>query len=259
MPQLKLKHAEIHCELSGSESAPVLVFSNSLGTNLWMWNPQAVEFGKTFRLLRYDTRGHGESSVPTGPYSIEQLANDVVAMLDELKIARASFCGLSVGGMTGMFLASRMGHRLEKLVLCNTAPKIGTTETWNARIETVRREGMKAVTESVLERWYTPQFRTHSREIVDCTRQMLLRTSPEGYCACCAAIRDMDFRHQIAAIRVPTMIVSGTHDPVTTVADADWMAERISQAQQLKLEAAHLSNIEAADAFTLGVSRFLMD
>jgi 3-oxoadipate enol-lactonase len=259
VPQLKIKDAEIHYEMTGSKSAPVLVFSNSLGTNLAMWDPQADALAKTFRVLRYDARGHGASSTTTGPYSIEQLANDVVALLDELEITRTSFCGLSMGGMIGMFLASRLGNRLDKLVLCNTAPKIGSTESWNARIETVCRGGMKGVVESVLERWYTPHFRSDSPTIVEWTRQMFLRTSPEGYCACCAAIRDMDLRPQIAAIRIPTLIVSGTHDPVTTVADAHLMAEQIQQAQQLELPSAHLSNIEAADAFTLGVSRFLMD
>jgi 3-oxoadipate enol-lactonase len=259
VPQLKLKDAEIHYELTGPDRAAVLVFSNSLGTNFSMWDPQIDAFAKTFRVLRYDTRGHGESSAPSGPYSIELLADDVVTMLDRLEIAQASFCGLSVGGMIGMSLATRVSRRLHKLVLCNTAPKIGSTEAWNTRIDTVRREGMKGVVEAILERWYTPRFRSHSPALMEWMRQMLLRTSPEGYCACCAAIRDADLRPHITGIRVPTLIVSGTHDPVTTVADARSMAEQIPQAQQLELAAAHLSNVEAADAFTMRVAHFLAD
>ena len=259
MPLLKLKDLEINYELTGPVSAPVLVLSNSLGTNLSMWDPQIEAFTKTFRVLRYDTRGHGGSSITAAPYSIEELANDVVGLLDQLHIAQASFCGLSVGGMVGISLATRVRDRLNKLVLCNTAPKIGSTESWNARIETVCREGMKGVVEAVLERWYTPRFRSNSPAVVEWTRQTLLRTSPDGYCACCAAIRDMDLRHQIPSIRVKTLIVSGTHDPVTTVTDTRSMAEQIPQAQQLELAAAHLSNIEAADPFTMGVRRFLVD
>ena len=233
MPLLDLKDAQIHYELVGENSAPALVFSNSLGTNLRMWEPQVSTFQANFRVLRYDTRGHGQSSVTPGPYSIEQLADDVVAMLDQLGVDRASFCGLSLGGMIGMLLAARVPHRLHKLVLSNTAPKIGTAESWNTRIATVRQKGMRGVVDAVLERWYTPQFRTSSPAEVEWTGQMLLHTPPDGYCACCAAIRDADLWHTIAALPVPTLIIAGAKDPATTAWEGRRMAEHIPGAQYL--------------------------
>ena len=257
MAWLDLEDAQIRYELVGPDSAPALVFSNSLGTNLQMWQPQVSTLQENFRVLRYDTRGHGQSSVTPGPYSIGQLAGDVVAMLDRLGVHRASFCGLSLGGMIGMFLAARVPHRLHKLVLSNTAPQIGTAESWNQRIESVRQQGMGGVAEAILERWYTPRFRTSSPAAVEWTRQMLLATPPDGYCACCAAVRDADLWPTMAALPVPTLVIAGAQDPATTAAQGRRMAEHIPGAQYLELAAAHLSNIEAEEAFTIGVSRFL--
>jgi 3-oxoadipate enol-lactonase len=257
VPVLDLKDTQIYYELVGPNSAPVLVFSNSLGTNLEMWQPQISTLQRNFRVLRYDTRGHGQSAVTPGPYSIEQLADDVVAMLDQRGVDRASFCGLSMGGMIGMFLAARVPHRLHKLVLSNTTPKIGTAESWNDRIETVRQKGMGGVVDGILERWYTPPFRTRSPATVEWTRQMLLHTPPDGYCACCAAIRDADLWHTMATLPVPTLIIAGAKDPATSASEGRRMAEHIPGSQYLELAAAHLSNIEAKEAFTMAVARFL--
>ncbi|MGC2193762.1 MAG: 3-oxoadipate enol-lactonase [Terriglobales bacterium] len=257
MPVLELKDAEIYYELSGLEQETVLVLSNSLGTNLAMWEPQMPALSQAFRILRYDTRGHGRSSVSPGPYTIEQLANEVLALLDKLRIERVHFCGLSMGGMIGMSLAVRVSHRLRKLILCNTAPKIGSPEVWNTRIDTVRKNGMKAVADGVLERWFTPAFRAASPSAIESTKQMLLTTPVEGYAASCAAVRDMDARDSISSIRVPTLIIGGTHDPVTPPHDGHFMAERIAGAGYQELPAAHLSNIEASAAFTMAVSSFL--
>jgi 3-oxoadipate enol-lactonase len=162
-----------------------------------------------------------------------------------------------MGGMVGMALAMRAPDRLGKLVLCNTAPKIGTPETWNTRIRAVQSGGMAAVVESILERWFTPGFRAASPAEVECTRQMLLQSPVEGYVACCAAVRDMDARESIANIHVPTLIISGAHDPVTPPQDGRYMHKKIPGSFFKELPAAHLSNIEAADAFTMEVSRFL--
>lgn len=259
MPFLELKNFRVHYELTGPSSAPVLVLSNSLGTNVGMWCPQMDEFAREFRVLTYDTRGHGRSAVTPGPYTVKQLAGDIVALLDALKIPNFSFCGLSLGGMIGMHLGVHVPERLKKLVLCNTAPKIGVEATWNSRISAVEKGGMAAVTDAVLERWFTPQFRQASPAAVTSTKEMLLATPTEGYVACCAAVRDMDQREEIRQIQTPTLIVAGTEDPVTTTTDAKFMAESIPGAEILALKAAHLSNIEAAQQFTAGVMDFLRE
>jgi 3-oxoadipate enol-lactonase len=257
MAFLELNGGRTHYELSGASAGRVLMFSNSLGTNLGMWDLQAAELAASFRILRYDTRGHGQSEATPGPYTIERLADDVLALLDQLGIRRVNFCGLSMGGIIGMLLALRAPERLEKLVLCNTAATIGSAETWNARIAAVRRGGIEAVADAVLERWYTAGFRAADPAAIAATRAMLVSTPVEGYASCCAALRDADLREVIAGIGVPTLIVVGAHDPVTTLADGRFMAERIKGSKCVELPAAHLSNIEAADAFTMELSGFL--
>jgi 3-oxoadipate enol-lactonase len=257
MPTLEIKDAQIHYELSGPEQAPPLVLSNSLGTDLGMWDPQLRALSQDFRVVRYDTRGHGRSSVMPGPYTIEELAGDVLQLLDWLKLDRVYFCGLSMGGMIGMFLALRVPHRLQKIVLSNTAPKIGSPDIWNQRIQTVAKGGMQAVADRVLERWYTPEFRASSPAAVESSRQMLLNTPVEGYAAGCAAVRDTDQRHAIGSIRMPALIIAGSRDPVTTPADGRFMAKHIAGSTYRELSAAHLSNIEASSAFTMAVSAFL--
>ena len=257
MSFLQLHDARINYELSGLEQRPTLMFSNSLGTNISMWDLQMPVLGRDLRILRYDTRGHGQSSATSGPYTIDQLARDVLAILDHLGIERVDFCGLSMGGMIGMWLALQAPERLSKLVLCSTAPKIGTAEQWNARIDTVRKQGMQAVVNGVLERWFTPGFRAASPSAIESTRQMLLMTPVDGYAACCGALRDADLRDAISRIRVPTLIISGAHDPVTPPSDGHFMEHHIPGAQYRELAAAHLSNIEAAEAFTMQVSSFL--
>jgi 3-oxoadipate enol-lactonase len=257
MPFLQVDGARIRYEVTGAEKAPTLVFSNSLGTDLAMWDPQVAALNRGYRIVRYDTRGHGQSPETPGPYTIDQLADDVMALLDHLKLDGVYFCGLSMGGMTAMSLALRKPQRLYKIVLCSTAPKIGTSETWNTRIDIVRQGGMAAVVDGVLQRWYTSEFRSSAPQAIESTRQTLLKTSVEGYVACCAAVRDADMRETIAGIRVPTLIIAGTHDPVTTPADGHFMEQRIPGAKYCELPGAHLSNIEAAAAFTNELSNFL--
>ncbi len=257
MPFFEYDGFRTHYELDGTASAPVLALSNSLGTNLSMWNSQIAHFARTFRVLRYDTRGHGQSSVTPGNYTIELLANDLLHLLDYLKIPQASFCGLSMGGMIGLWLGINRPERFDKLVLCNTAAKIGTAEFWSDRIEKVKREGTQSIAQGLLERWFTLTFRSQSVEIVEAAKQMLLDTSAEGYAACCAAVRDGDFREQLKQIRVPTLIVAGAQDPVIPLPDAHFMIEQIPGPQYLELQASHLSAVEATDAFGEGVLRFL--
>ena len=257
MPFIQANGVQLSYRLDGAPEAPLLLLSNSLGTELGMWDSQLAEFAKRFRVLRYDSRGHGGSEVLPGPYRIDDLGRDALALLDAVGVDRVRFCGLSMGGMVGMWLGSNAPERIERLVLCNTSPQIGTPELWNSRIELVRRGGMEAITPAVLERWFTSGFRARAPQAVEKVRRMLLTTSPEGYAACCAALRDMDQRDAIASIRAPTLVIAGAHDPATPPTDARAIAGRIPGATLMELEAAHLSNIEAADQFTATVLEFL--
>jgi len=247
----------LYYEIGGREDAPVLVLSNSLGTDLGMWTPQMPALLGHFRVLRHDARGHGQSSVPPGPYTIPQLGADVLALMDHLGIDRAHFCGLSMGGMIGMWLGAHHGDRINRLALCNTAAKIGTAETWNARIDKVNADGMASITGVVLDRWFTRGFQERSPEQVDIVRAMLLRTDPAGYNASCAAVRDMDQRGELAGITVPTLVIAGTHDLSTPAADGKLVADKIAGARYAELDAAHLSNWEQPEEFTHQLVDFL--
>ena len=258
MPFAQLEDVRIHYDLAGPANAPALVFSNSLGENFSMWDPQMPVFQTAFRVLRYDTRGHGQSSVTPGPYTIEQLARDVLALLDKLDFERVHFCGLSMGGQTGMWLALNAGARLHKLVLCNTAAKIGTPEMWNPRIETVRKSGMKSISQAVMERWFSAEYRAKSPDIFAATQRVLESANPDGYVANCAAVRDFDARETVTGIRVPTLVISGTHDAATTPADGRFLAEHIAGASYAELKAAHLSNIEDRNRFNSEIGAFLL-
>jgi 3-oxoadipate enol-lactonase len=258
MPLAKLQDARIHYEWNGPAQAPVLLFSNSLGTTWGMWDPQIADFSKHFRVLRYDTRGHGESTVTPGPYSIAQLSWDVVHLLDSLALERVYFCGLSMGGMTGMFLGAQASNRFHKIVLCNTAAKIGTPETWNARIKAVREGGMKVVASSIVERWLTPGYRAGHPEETASVLAMLESANSEGYIANCAAVRDADLWEKLSAVQVPVLVLAGAHDPATLPADGRFVAEHIPGARFTEVSAAHLSNMEAREDFNRIVLQFLM-
>jgi 3-oxoadipate enol-lactonase len=256
-PAVDIRREQFKCRLDGPSDAPVLVLSNSLGTSLAMWDAQMPALTARFRVLRYDSRGHGASAVTPGPYSIEQLARDVLRLLDGLKIERVHFCGLSMGGMVGMWLGVHAVARIDRLVLCNTSPKIGPPEMWNTRIDAVCKRGVLSIAEAVLGRWFTAAFRERSPGEVARMRAMLTSTPVEGYVASCAAVRDMDQWDSIVAIRRPTLVISGTHDAATPAADGRRMAEVISGARYIELDAAHISNIEAAPAFTAAAMGFL--
>jgi 3-oxoadipate enol-lactonase len=259
MPFAESNGARLNYRFDGPADAPVLVLSNSLGTNLSMWDPQIPALAARFCVLRYDTRGHGQSAVTPGPYSITQLGRDVVGLLDDTGIERAHFCGLSMGGVIGMWLGVYAAERINRLVLCNTAAKIGATETWNARIEMVRAKGMDAVAETQAQRWFTPAFIAKSPEVIAAMRQMIASTPPEGYAANCGAIRDMDQRETISRIRARTLVIGGSHDPVIPAADVRYLVDTIPGAKLAELDASHLSNVEAADEFTKTLLNFLTE
>jgi len=257
MAFLKLNDAQLFYHWDGPENAPVVLSSNSLGSSHRMWDPQLDAFTHHFRVLRYDGRGHGQSSVTPGPYTIEQLAGDVVQLLDALKLDRVYYCGLSMGGQIGMHLGVTHASRLHKIVLCNTAAKIGTPDVWNARITAVQAGGMKAIAGAVIDRWLTAAFRAaHPGETTQAL-SMLEACDPAGYAASCCAVRDADFRQKLGAIQVPTQIIAGAHDPATPPADGRALSEQIRGAKYAELPVAHLSNIEAREEFNREVLGFL--
>lgn len=259
MPMIEADNAPIHYRVEGQAGAPVVVLSHSLGTTLGMWDPQMPALAERFRVLRYDSRGHGESGVTPGPYTIEGLGRHVIAVLDGLGIQRASFCGLSMGGMVGMWLGAHAPERVEKLVLCNTAARIGPPEFWNTRIESVRTHGMDPIATPVLGRWFSPAFHERMPDAIGRMRRMLVETPVEGYVACCAAIRDADLREVLPRIQARTLVIAGTHDAATPPADGRFLAEKIQGARYVELAAAHLSNIEAVERFTAEVAAFLAE
>ncbi|HVB32973.1 MAG TPA: 3-oxoadipate enol-lactonase [Patescibacteria group bacterium] len=257
MSFLQVGDLRVHYSLTGLAEAPVVIFSNSLGTDFSMWDGQAAALEGRFRVLRYDTRGHGQTSVPAGPYSIEQLGGDVVGLLDSLGLERAYFCGLSQGGMIGMWLGLHAAGRFARLVLANTGARIGTVEMWNTRIDRMRREGLPAASAAIAERWLSADFRARSPRVVQEVRRMFERTPIEGYVACCEALRDADFRPSVSSIRLPTLVIAGTRDPAIPAADGRFLAAQIPGARYAELDTAHLSNLEAPEPFNGELIRFL--
>lgn len=252
-----VNNIRLHYQIEGDEDAPVLMLCNSLGTTLEMWEPQMSSLLTQFRVLRYDARGHGQSDVPTGPYTIEQLGQDALGLLDHLALKRVDFCGLSMGGMTGMWLGTHHAKRLKRLVLCNTAAKLGTPELWNSRLAVLARDGMAGLADGVLDRWFTPRFQKRAPHAIEKVRAMLLGTTPQGYEANVIAIREMDQLADIAKVDVPTLVIAGRHDGSTPPELGREVAQRISDSRYVELDAAHLSNWEQAGAFTVALMDFL--
>jgi 3-oxoadipate enol-lactonase len=236
--------------ITGPEDAPVLVLSNSLGATLEMWDPQAEQLAQRFRLVRYDTRGHGSSETPRGPYSIDDVGNDVVELLDHLDVGRAHIAGLSLGGMTAMWLAINAPERVEKLVLLCTSPQLGPAQGWVDRAETVREQGTEAIVEATLERWFTESYR--AQHDVSAIREMFVRIDDEGYANCCSIIEHMDLAPNLDGITASTLVIAGAQDPSTP---PDQHAQRIVDGiPDARLEildpGAHLINVERPEAVT---------
>jgi 3-oxoadipate enol-lactonase len=260
MPEIKTDDGcTIHVEVEGPERAPVLMMSNSLGTNLHMWDDQAAPFTRHFRLLRYDRRGHGRSGVPKGPYTMERLGRDVVAVLDSLDIAKINWCGLSMGGMVGMWLGAKAANRIDKLILSNTAAYFPDKSQWDARIKLVRENGLAAIVDANMERWFTKGFRERAAGAMAKMREMFLATKVEGYVGCGEAIRDMDHRPLLSKITAPTLVIAGRHDPATTLEAGDFIKEHIPGAKIAVLEAAHISNLEQPQIYADTVLEFLLN
>jgi len=249
----------MHYQLDGAKEGPVVLFSNSLGAALGMWDGVGDKLPATVRIIRYDTRGHGQTPASASPVSVYDLGRDVIGLLNALEIPTVYFCGLSMGGLIGQWLAIHHPERVDKLILCNTAAKIGTPAIWNERIETISQQGLSPIADAVLDRWLTAEFRQSNPDVLNRLLTQFRANTVDGYVACCAAIRDVDFRDEIHRITAPTLIIAGTLDPVTTVADGQFMQKEIPNARLVELPAAHVSAVEVADAFSQVLNAFLAE
>ena len=255
-----IKGMNVHYSLEGPETAPVVTLSHSLATNFSMWDPQMAALTSRFRVLRYDTRGHGGTDAPEGAYSFEQLAEDVLALLGALGIPKTHFMGLSMGGMIGQVLAIKHAEVLHGLILCDTSSRVPdeAKPLWEERIEAARTEGMKGQVEPTLERWFTAAFRESRSADLDPVRDMIRNTKPEGYIGCCRAIQSLNLTDQISGIMRPTMIIVGEEDQGTPVSAAQTIHDQIKDSEMVILKsAAHLSNMEQPKAFSEAVMAFL--
>ncbi|MGZ4897437.1 MAG: bifunctional 3-oxoadipate enol-lactonase/4-carboxymuconolactone decarboxylase PcaDC [Candidatus Angelobacter sp.] len=262
MPFAEINQTRLFYRLEGRSNLPALVLSHSLGCDHSMWAPQMPDLLHHFQVLRYDTRGHGASGVPAGDCTLEQLGQDVLGLAEKLGLAKFAFCGLSMGGAVGQWLAVNAPQRLTALVLANTSPKFGTPDTWDARRKAVLEGGMPAIVDAVMQRFFSLQNQSPDRQVAtfaQSTRAVLLGTDPKGYAACCAALRDADTRASLSRISVPTLVIGSDKDPSTPwEAHGAILARDIPGAKAVRLQTAHLSNLEQPRAFTAAVLDFLL-
>jgi 3-oxoadipate enol-lactonase len=258
MPTIQSNGCPINVVIEGPENAPVLMLSNSLGTTHAMWQPQLEAFKQHFRLVRFDRRGHGGSGVPKGPYTMEGLARDALAVLDGLGLKRVNWCGLSMGGMEGMWLGANAPERFERMVLCNTSAQVPDRKIWDDRLRFARENGLAAMVGANMERWFTKGFREREPKAIAWITEMFLTTPLEGYIGCGEAVRDMDHRALLPKIKVPTLVIAGRHDPATTLQAGEYLRDHIPGVAFTVLEAAHISNVEQPAAFSNAVLEFLL-
>lgn len=250
MPDIEIDGARIWYAVEGRDSAPPVLLVHSLGTSHELWDEQMPALRTSFRVIRYDMRGHGRSAPWSGELTIAQLGGDALAVLDAAGAPDAAVCGISIGGVTGIWLAQHASRRVKRLVLANTAARIGTSEGWSERMRTVREQGMEKTASDAMERWFTSGFRTRRPDVV-ARFQAIARSCPlESYVAACAALRDADLRRDLHRVVVPTLVIAGSEDPSTTVADGRYLRDNIPNAELEVLEAAHLSNVERPAEFT---------
>lgn len=257
MPILDLPTHRLHYRVDGRANAPWLLFCNSLGTDVTMWDRQVADLADDFRILRYDRRGHGLSSAPLGDYTLADLGRDVLALLDVLQIERVHFCGLSIGGLTGQWVAIHAGERIDRLVVAATSARIGTPESWAARSDAVRRDGVKPLVAGTGARWFTEAFRAAEPTVVSEILDRFIGTSVDGYAGCCAALAGADLRREIHRISCPVLAISGADDPVCPPADLATIAARVADGRHVSLSGRHLVNVEAAKDFTAAIRDFV--
>jgi 3-oxoadipate enol-lactonase len=257
MPVIEANGCPIYVQVEGPQDAPVLILSNSLGTTLHMWDGQVGPLTKHFRLVRFDRRGHGKSGLPKGPYLMEMLGRDVLAIMDALSINKANWCGLSMGGMEGMWLGANTPERFERLVLSNTSSFFPDKKGWNDRLALVRANGVPAFAAPNMERWFTKGFRERDPQAIERIREMFAATPLDGYIACGEAVRDMDHRELLPRVKNPTLVIIGRHDPATTPDAGEYIAKNIPGAEHFMIDAAHISNVEQPQQFNDAVLGFL--
>jgi 3-oxoadipate enol-lactonase len=237
--------ARLWHDVHGPVDAPVLLLAPSIGTSPDMWQPQLDAFAEHFRVIRIAHRGHDEIDVPPGPYTLDDLGADTVALLDSLGVERFSYCGLSLGGMVGMWLASHEPQRVERLALCCTSAYLPPAEGWLDRAAAVRTGGMAAVVDLAVGRWFTPEFAASHADVVEQCTAMLLAVPPEGYAGCCEAIATMDQRGDLPHITAPTLVLAGSADLPTPVAHAEQIASLVPDAAVVVVDgAAHLATMD---------------
>jgi 3-oxoadipate enol-lactonase len=260
--KIQANDIQINYELSGRDDAPVVMLSHSLASSMVMWNPQLDLMSSHFKVLRYDTRGHGGSEAPEADYTLELLTEDAVALLDALVIDTVHFVGLSMGGMIGQNLALDHPDRLKSLTLCDTSAIMPeeVQPIWQQRIESARESGMQGQVDETLERWFTPEYLLQNPPEVEMIRQQILATPPAGYIGCSEAIRNLDNLKRLSEITLPTLIIVGEEDPGTPVAASQAMHQRIADSRLVVLPSArHLSNIEQSAAFNAALLDFLLN
>jgi len=250
---------DIAFRIDGPSAAPVLLLSNSLGTDMSLWDDQIPLFSQFLRVLRYDTRGHGRSGTPQGAYGIDRLGRDALELLDALQVDRAHVCGVSLGGMIAQWLGARTPERVLSLAICNSSALMAPPSAWDERIRVVLAQGMVAIVDGTIERWFTPAYRESLSIKLEQISASLLNTSPVGYAGCCAAIRDMDLRAVLDKIAAPTLVIAGTADPATPLWHSELLARSIANARLVMLPAAHLSNLECAAEFGKHVLASVLD
>jgi len=251
--------ARITYLIEGPPGAPVVLFINSIGSTRDLWGPQVAAVTKAHRAITYDARGHGLSSAPSGDYSIALLAGDALAILDAEGLDRAHVCGISLGGLTGMWLGINAPDRIRSLTLANTAARIGTTESWTARMDLVREKGMTGVADLAIPLWFTERFRAEAPHTITVFRHMIESCSPTGYLGCCAALRDEDLREQISAISCSVLCVASSGDVPTPPEGLQYVHSQIADSRLLMLDAAHISNIEQMGDFNVALTGFLAE
>jgi 3-oxoadipate enol-lactonase len=249
--------ARISYEVEGPSDAPSLLLINSIGSTREMWARNIPAFTHGYRVIRFDARGHGQSSVPQGEYAIDDLGRDALAVLDAAGAATAHVCGISLGGLTAMWMGVHAPDRIARLVLANTAARVGSKESWTERIALVRAQGMSAAADLAIPNWFTAEFRARDPETVRAFRTMLQSCPVDGYLGCCAALRDADLREDIARIASPALVIGGRTDKSTSLDGAELIRARIPGAQLVVLDSAHLSNVEQSEAFSSAVLDFL--